>query len=141
MYQRSAYETIKRATAWDIFPYDLTYRITAQPRCSNLLFILLPAGTLTRSRICHNALCAACALPFLPFHHYHIQRLIGGTIGNGEIIFENIFIKAMKTPQRKAIEERLQRKKQKKDKKQIFFCKKVLTNSFSCAIMFKYAAG
>ena len=47
----------------------------------------------------------------------------------------------MKNPQRKAIEERLQRKKQKKDKKQIFFCKKVLTNSFSCAIMFKYAAG
>ena len=141
MYQRSAYETFKRATAREIFAYDLTYRITAQPRCGNLLPLLLFKGTHHRSRICHNALCAACALPFLPFHHYRIQRLIGGTVGNGEIIFENIFIKAMKNPQRKAIEERLQRKKQKKDKKQIFFCKKVLTNSFSCAIMFKYAAG
>ena len=85
MYQRSVYETIERATAREIFAYDLTYRITAQPRCSNLLFILLPAGTLTRSRICRNALCTACALPSLPFHHYCIQRFIGGKIRDGEI--------------------------------------------------------
>ena len=124
MYQRSAYETFKRATAREIFAYDLTYRITAQPRCSNLLFILLPAGTLTRSRICRNALCTACALPPLPFHHYRIQRLIGGTIGNGEIIFENIFIKAMKPPKKGYRGTVAKKKTEKKIKNKYFFAKR-----------------
>ena len=141
MYQRSAYETFKRATAREIFAYDLTYRIPPQPRCGNLLPLLLFKGTHHRSRICRNALCAACALSSLPSHHYRVQRLIGGTVGNGEIIFENIFIKAMKTPKERRLRNGCKEKNRKKIKNKYFFCKKVLTNSFSCAIMFKYAAG
>ena len=141
MYQRSAYETFKRATAREIFPCDLTYRISPQPRCGNLLPLLLFKGTHHRSCICRNALCAACALPSLPSHHYRIQRLIGGTVGNGEIIFENIFIKAMKPPKKGYRGTVAKKKTEKKIKNKYFFCKKVLTNSFSCAIIFKYAAG
>ena len=80
MCQRSVYEIFKRATAWEIFPYDFTYRIADIFGRGDIFSVFLSKRTPHRPRICGNALCNACSISAFSAHHHGIQRVIGGKI-------------------------------------------------------------
>ena len=76
------YEVFTFATAWEIFPYGLTYRAARQLGGCFALSLFLSAKTHRRTRLCRKGICAACCLSALPSHHHSIQRIADRKIGN-----------------------------------------------------------
>ena len=76
------YEAFTFATAWEIFPYGLTYRAARQLGGCFALSLFLSAKTHQRTRLCRKRICAACRLSALPSHYHSVQRIADRKIGN-----------------------------------------------------------
>ena len=92
MYQRSAYETIKRATTRKILPYDLTYSITSQFGSDALFSLFLSWRAHKGTRIRRHRVCPIATIFALSVHHYGIQRAIDRAVGDGKRIEKQINI-------------------------------------------------